>query len=169
MRNKTIGFCLVALAMLSIFPVVSATTYFGNNLVDTLNLQEKNPSDWSVVENGAHGIIKFTTVSTPWKIVQQRASVMVYDLQPKTEYQLIYYGNNEFNDVWPYATCIGVPRRTSTQGFFSSGSSVVNHMDMRNDDVAQKFWVVLASDVDCNQGKMIAWNPTEYLFEENTI
>lgn len=168
MKNKTISFCLVALAILSIFPVVSATSYFGNT-VGTLNLQEKNPSDWSVVENGAHGIIKLTTVSTPWKIVQQRASVMVYDLIPKTEYQLIYYGNNEFNDVWPYATCIGVPRRTSTQGFFSSGSSVVNHLDMANDDIAQKFWVVLASDVDCDQGKMIAWNPTEYLFEEHTI
>lgn len=40
---------------------------------------------------------------------------------------------------------------------------------MANDDIAQKFWVVLASDVDCDQGKMIAWNPTEYLFEEHTI
>lgn len=167
-KSISIPMVVLSLMMLSVLPMVSATMYFGNE-VSTLNLQEKNPSDWSVVQNGAHGIIKFSTVSTPWQIVQQRARVMVYDLEPKTMYQLIYYGNNEFNDVWPYATCIGVPHRTSTQGFFSTGSSVVNFLDMKNDGIAQKFWVVKASDVDCQQGKMIAWNPTEYLFEEHTI
>ena len=160
----------IALAMvfsILILPMVSATTYW-MNAVDELNLAEKD-SSWNIIEGGASGIIKFTTITRFGRLIQQRAQVKVYGLEPKTKYQLIYYGNEENNDVWPYATCIGKPRMTSTRGYFSSGSSQVNHLQMRDDGVAQKFWVVSASDVDCGQEKMIAWNPSEYLFETNTI
>ena len=40
---------------------------------------------------------------------------------------------------------------------------------MLDDGIAQKFWVVKSSDVDCDAGVMTAWNPTEYLFETATI
>ena len=32
-----------------------------------------------------------------------------------------------------------------------------------------KIWLILSSDVDCENSKMIGWNPTEYLFEHNLI
>ena len=173
-KSTSITLAVLSMIMLSVIPAVSAASLWGNFVVDTLELQEKNPTTWNPVVDGAYGVIKFTAVTTPWniypvKVVQERMSVQVYDLKPKTMYQLIYYGNSNNNNVWPYATCIGVPRMTSTQGFFNSGSATFNNLDMFGDNKAQKFWVVLASDVDCEQGKMIAWNPTEYLFEANTI
>jgi hypothetical protein len=32
-----------------------------------------------------------------------------------------------------------------------------------------KIWLVLSSDVDCENAKMIGWNPTAYLFEYDLI
>lgn len=218
--KKFISTAILSILVLSVFPMASAAIYLGNIVEDTLVLQEKNPVDWSVVQDGncggldytgdslvnyndkkyiqrnkvdanndgiytkediqfigdnyqncraGTGLIKLTTVRTPWRIAQERMDVEVHNLKPSTDYQLIYYGNTLVNDVWPYATCIGVPRKTSSQGFFNSGSAEFKHLQMVNDGIAQKFWVVLADDVDCTSGKMTAWNPTEYLFEANTI
>ncbi len=277
----------LAIILSMLVPAVSAT--YWTNTIDELQIVEKDPSDWGVVENGAHGLVKFSTSTR-----SQSARFLVWGLEPKTKYQLIYYGlkkqmtsleeyQNEitgemgyscslisttgeltlgcskgrswinikdrwsepfgtlgcseiinyfkgeltqreidemffeyrgreilqsesiivlcdkndytimlqapeidlgnyslldnyldifdmsYNDEWPYATCIGKARKTSTKGYFKSGSARFEHLDMWTDDVAQKFWVVLASDVDCEEGRMIAWNPTEYLFEYNTI
>src|SRR3990167_4713065 len=133
----------VLLAMLYVLPFASATAFV--NVGEDLNLFEKNPSDWSIVEGGAYGRVVFSDVSIFGKIIQQRIRVIVYGLEPKTEYQLIYYGNEVYNDVWNYATCIGNSVKTSTQGFFKSGSSQFNHLDMANDGIAQKLWVFLGS------------------------
>lgn len=160
----------LALAMvfsMLVLPAVSAANYFGIN-VNELQLFEKD-SSWNIVPDGAYGLVKFTAVRTPWRIVQERVQVSVHDLEPKTMYQLIYYGDETHNDVYPYATCIGNPRMTSTQGYFKSGSAVFPHLSMWDDSIAQKFWVVPSSDVDCDAGVLTAWNPSEYLFEEHTI
>jgi len=149
-------------------PIVFAGTSYSNVLVN-VPLVEKNPSDWSEVTDGAYGVVTLTEVTAHGKTVQQRARVSVWNLEPKTEYQLIYYGDEENNDVWPYATCIGKARKTSTQGYFKSGSYKFDFMDFLVDATPQKLWVVLASDVDCEAGMMTAWNPAEYLFEHNTI
>ena len=157
------------------FPIVSALTFsdlknnlnFGNIVTDNLELVKKD-SNWEVVE-GPEGNVIFSVVATPWRIVQERVRVSVWGLEPKTSYQLIYYGDETHNDVWPFVTCIGKPRTTSTQGHFKSGSYKFDYLSMTEDSINQKFWVVKSSDVDCEQGKMIAWNPTSYLFETRTI
>jgi len=115
------------------------------------------------------GTITFTAISKYGKTVQERARVSVWNLEPRTEYQLIYYGDETHNDVWNYATCIGKSRRTSTQGYFKGTSWTYDFSSFLNDNEPQKFWVVLASDVDCDAGEMTAWNPSEYLFEHATI
>ena len=169
MNNKS-PLIVLSLLVLTLVPLVSASAFFQKE-IGTLNLFEKNPTDWSVVHNGAYGVVKFDSISIlpSWKIVEQRIRVSAYNLEPRTAYQLIYYGNSEFNDVWPYATCIGTPTNTSTQGFLSTYSTSFDYLTMKNDNLNQKIWVVLASDVDCSQGKMTAWNPTQYLFEEKVI
>jgi len=150
-----------------LFPMVSASSWV--NTYGELSLTEKNPNDWSVVENGANGLVEFSLISRFGTIVQERVKVSVWGLEPKTDYQLIYYGDSEHNDVWNYATCIGKERKTSTNGYFKGNSVSLPYLEMMNDEVAQKLWVVKSSDVDCLEGKMIAWQPTEYLFESNTI
>jgi len=37
------------------------------------------------------------------------------------------------------------------------------------DEVAQKIWLVLAEDIDCENNEMTNWQPEEYLFEYDTI
>jgi hypothetical protein len=120
------------------------------------------------------GLIDFVTVSSGTSsMVQQRVKVSASNLKPLTKYQLIYYGNSSNmvtqNDIGPYATCIGNVKKTSSVGSFNGLLEKFNFLQMQNDGINQKFWVVLASDVDCKEGKMITWNPTEYLFELNTL
>ncbi|OGM03225.1 hypothetical protein A3K72_01785 [Candidatus Woesearchaeota archaeon RBG_13_36_6] len=126
----------------------------------TLNLVEKNPSDWSVVSGGAKATIM--DICNPMVYLLKG-----YSLAPNTKYTLIYYGDATHNDVWPYATCLG----SGTSDFF--GRVLFGGMPgfgkYFNDGVNQKIWLILSSDVDCAAGKMTKWNPTEYLFEYNTI
>lgn len=163
--NKTI---IGLVAALCLIPIAFAASSW-NNVVMELNVVEKNPADWSVVEGGANGAVKFSTIGSDGKITQERVSVIAWGLEPKTEYTLIYYGNETDNDVWPAATCISKPKKTSTQGYMKGSSFKFNFMELTDNGIDEKLWLVLSSDVDCDEGVMTAWNPTEYLFEENTI
>jgi len=157
---------LMVLSMF-ILPMVSAGSYW-MDVTDTLELVEKD-SSWNMVEEGARGIVTFSVITRFNWIIQQRVRVSVWGLEPKTKYQLIYYGDETHNDEWPYATCIGRPRRTNTKGYFRGGSTRYDHLWMKGDGIPQKLWVVPSSDVDCKNGIMTGWNPSEYLFETNTV
>lgn len=161
--KKTIS---ILLCLMLSLPLVFASSFV--KVENVMNVVEKD-ANWDVVEDGAHGVIKYSTITKMGKVIQERVRVSVWGLEPKTKYQLIYYGNEEFNDVWPYATCIGKARMTSTQGYFKGTSAVYNHQELFGDAIPQKFWVILASDIDCEEGVMTAWNPSEYLFEWDTI
>ena len=169
--KKTI--IVMGLMLMLIASLVSATSW--SKTTGTLDIAEKD-SNWDVVEGGAYGNMKLNIVqrqapygsSKDWKIVRQTVKLRVYGLEPRTKYQLIYYGNEEVNDVWPYATCLGREFKTGSKGQ-RSVSARFNHIDASQDEVQQKLWVVLASDVDCELGEMVAWQPSEYLFENNLI
>jgi len=149
-----------------LFSSVSAS-YFSND-VDTLNLVQKD-SSWNEVENGARAVVTLSVVKNWKKVVQQRARVTAFGLKPKTKYQLVYYGDETHNDEWNYVTCLGKERKTSTQGYFKGGSFEFNHLDMSQDDIAQKIWLVPSSDVDCNTGKLLVWKPSDILFETKAL
>lgn len=154
------------LVCLLLLPVAFAA---GMTKVENIvNVVEKDVN-WDVVEDGAHGVVKFSSITKMGKVVNEKVRVSVWGLEPKTMYQLIYYGNEQYNDVWPYATCLGKAKKTSTQGYFKGSSTNYNSLALYEDTIPQKFWVVLASDVDCDEGVMTAWNPSEYLFEWDTI
>ena len=180
--RKTITLSLVALMVLSMSAMVMAQTNTEtHNFV--LNLLEKNPQDWSVVTNGASGTVVGTqTVTYHFKFFTvgdrhmngwfpQTDSALTFNgkgLEPLTDYTLIYYGYDGINDVFPYATCIA--QRTSTQyGRIYISRTLFDFGSFFDDGVAQKIWLVKSSDVDCNNHKMVAWNPTQYLFEQNTL
>ena len=124
-------------------------------------LVEKIPyEDWPVVENGAWGLLSgyYGKYLMFWG----------KGLEKNTEYVLIYYGYDEHNDEWPYATCIGIIT-TDNYGYTGSVSIKWDYKDFLYDDITQKFWLVKADDVDCENHRMVAWNPTEYLFEWDMI
>ena len=152
--------------MLAFVPMIIAASSFVN-VVKNIDLFEKNPADWSIIDAGAYGELIISQVITNGKVITTRVRVSAFDLEPKTSYTLIYYGYDSNNDVWPYATCLW-KQKTSTQGYFKSGSVKIPS-DFLTDEIPQKFWVIKSSDVDCENNMMIAWNPTEYLFENETI
>lgn len=127
-------------------------------------------AEWNVIPNGAKGEITLTylTDNVYWNIYSQTARATVYGLEPRTSYTLIYYGYGNNNDVWNYATCI-TKGTTSTQGYVKMMSGKFNFWNFMHDNVSQKLWVVKSSDVDCTNHKMVAWNPSQYLFETQAI
>jgi len=142
-------------------------------------LVEKDPTDWSIVKGGAYGTFggyqsTAVTWENGWKEYYNADYLYFmsgWNVLPKyTDYTVIYYGDAEHNDVWPYATCI-MSGNSGSYGYLklNGAADAFEWSDLMNDGIDQKFWLVLSSDVDCDQGKMTAWNPTEYLFEVATI
>ena len=152
---------MLGILMMSLM-VASVSASFWQNTVDVLDLVEKD-SSWDPVEDGAHVKVIFSQITRRGIVRSNRVRVMVWGLEAKTKYQLI-----EYVDPWSSheAICIGRPRRTSTRGYFKSGSAKI---DSINNGVDQKFWVVLASDVDCKNSVMTNWNPESYLFESRLV
>jgi len=109
-----------------------------------LYLYEKTPADWSIVDGGAWGKMMYS-------------SNFVFNghgLVAGTGYTLVRYKGT----IWPTVECL-------TSGTSNNGGNI--NLAGGIGSYGDKVWLVLSSDVDCNIGAMTAWNPTEYLFENN--
>lgn len=157
---------MLVFLMLALFIPMAFAAYWVST-VERIDIVEKD-SSWNPVEGGAHGVIELSYVTKFDKIMAQKVRAKVWDLEPKTKYTLIYYGDETHNDVYPYATCLKT-FKTSTQGYKKTTGRNFEFSSFLDDGVAQKFWVVKASDVDCKNNVMTAWDPNEYLFEMKTI
>jgi hypothetical protein len=134
-----------------------------------IQLVEKD-SNWNAVD-GAYGevILSYLTDSlqnTTMKIPRVRANA--WGLEPRTQYTLVYYGSEDKNDVWNYATCI-TSGKTGLLGNVKMNSGNFDYLSFLGDEQDQKFWIVKSSDVNCKTNRMTAWNPSAYLFETATI
>lgn len=164
--------------------VLSVSAWAGG--YTSFKLVEKNPSDWSVVDGGHEGKltisqslgVEWTPVVTPWftynvktYVINNAMSFSSSNLESNTDYTLIYYGDATHNDEWNYATCIANGVSSSIGKLNVKGIYVTpySYGDILKDDFQQKFWLVESSDVDCDNGEMTAWNPTNYLFETKTV
>lgn len=159
--------CLAMLTMTSV-PVLAAgpTGQAGKSNIGHLYLYEKNPADWSIVEGGAWGKMKYNLSCFTFDFVFNG-----HGLQPNTDYSLIYYA-----DPWPGnnpGALIASGTSNSGGNIHLAGSedlgmSLPDAQDANYPDGA-KIWLVLSSDYDADNNLMIAWNPTEYLFEYDLV
>jgi hypothetical protein len=123
---------------------------------ETLMLYEKDAS-WQIVPGGAQGQLDFTPVGS--KIYGEFEAT---GLEQYTWYSLIVYddpypGNNP-------GTLLAKVRSDFFGDLSFSGSKEINR-----DIVNSKIWLVKSSDYDAATNSMIAFNPSEYLFENNLI
>lgn len=119
----------------------------GKSSVHHLYLYEKDPSDWSVVEEGAWG-----------KMTYDEDSVVFngHGLLPGEDYTLIEYP--EPQTTWPW------PVNIIASGTANKGGNV--HLSGEYEvSSGQKYWLVLTDDLVGNN--LSGYNPTEYLFEYN--
>lgn len=138
---------------------------------------------WPIFLNGAQGEMHYNLLGYKF-----RFSFEGKKLLPKKAYTLIYYP-----DPWPgnHLICLADGFTNDRGSIFMDGSMVITDLDEKpsglpvNYDknfnavypsgaVGAKIWLVLSDDVTCtgditNPAKMLAWNPTAYLFEGNMI
>ncbi len=151
MRKIFLGLILVVL--FAAIGTVTAVKYPGPAAFNGLNhqgqasqlyLYEKDPSDWTIVEGGAWGKMTYS---------DDKFVFNGHGIEAGTDYTLVRYAED-----WPNVVVLG-------DGTSSEDGAV--HIMGEMSDGGQKVWLVLSSDVQ--DGKLVGWHPSEYLFEYNLI
>ena len=117
---------------------------------------------WDIISNASWGKMEYISSGEDFKFVFNG-----YNLTSGQDYTLIYYP-----DPWPGEGLICLGNSTANkEGDIHIAESVdTGDLPSEGDEnEGAKIWLVLSSDVDCENSKMIGWNPTEYLFEHNLI
>lgn len=134
----------------------------GKSNTALLYLYEKNPSTWEIVPDGAWGKMQYNLSGPTFDFVFNG-----HCLTPGAEYCLLYYP-----DPWPGNGLICLATGTANGGgnLNLKGAADTGDLPAAADiNKGAKIWLVLSSDVDCVTGKMVGWQPTEYLFEAALI
>ena len=134
----------------------------GKSNIAHLYLYEKNNTDWTIVEDGAWGKMKYNLAGPEFDFVFNG-----HGLEPGCNYTLMYYP-----DPWPGTglICLGEGTANDEGDVHIMGSVDTGDLPIADDQNAgAKIWLVLSTDVDCENAVMIGWHGTEYLFEYNLI
>ena len=174
MKNKSFVFTSVLTALVLVLLCVPGVSAFQPmqhwRWGDNINLVQKDPATWAVIQNGAHG--SFYTI-------ENRFAFSAQGLVKNTQYTLLSYAEpypgtgskvigTVMSDKWG---------RVFLNGKFSDISSVVYNIygpnaagDYQN-TVGAKVWLVRTSDlaISGTTASFITWNPTNYLFERTLI
>lgn len=144
---KKTGIVLLTIFMLAM-PMAMAAPYKANDKDKHLYLFEKNPTgEWPIVEGGA------------WGKANLKSGVFNgHGLEIDTEYCLINYEPDEWGKEYPVLAC----------GMTDEYGNIHLRADF---DVEGKVWLVLSSDIDVVDDTCTfnAWNPAEYLFENDLL
>jgi len=156
---------LFALCVVSVFVIATAVLAAkggSQGATAQLYLYEKNPADWTIVEDGAWGKMSYNPAGAKLNFVFNG-----HALEPGANYTLIYYP-----DPWPGKglICLGNGVVNNGGNINIQGSVDTGDLPIATDtNTGAKIWLVLSSDVDCDNALMVGWNPTQYLFENNLI
>lgn len=125
----------------------------GQSEVRHLELYQKDPGSWEIVESGARGKMTFDSDSFVFH---------GKGLEAGTAYSLIYYP-----DPWPGQNLEVLGDATANNG---GNVNIKGEFDFSNLPDGAKIWLVLSEDVDREAPtKMIGWHPDQYLFEYDVI
>lgn len=152
-----------------------------------LHLYEKDPDglddiedtedDWSIVEEGASGKLKYNLSGETFDFEFEGKG-----LEANTSYTLIYYADPWPGDnpgAWIASGTSDNDGEIELNGSLDLDTDLPNPDDDNYDNPVNgqdppgaKIWLVLSADYNNNlaeTGPMTDWNPTEYLFEGNTV
>ena len=126
----------------------------GNSNNAFIELWQKDPATWEIVEDGAWGKLKYNLAGAEFEFLFNG-----HGLEPGAEYSLIIY-----NDPWPGTGSVLLASGTACE---YGNIHLAGSIELGADLADAKIWLVLSSDFDGSQ--MVGWNPTEYLFEYDLI
>jgi len=155
MKQILIVALILSMLVLPAFAACDDQDRFGDcKDCEVLKLYEKDPSTWTIVEDGAYGHMRYTPEATELNFVFKG-----FLLEPATDYSLIVYSP----DSWPGVSSIILGTGTTDELGYVKIKNTIDTGTL--EDV--KVWLVLSSDIGTTG--MTGWNPTEYLFENNLI
>ena len=132
-----------------------------------LYLYEKDPTDWTIVEDGARGKLRYNLAGPEFEY-----GFNGHGLEAYTDYSLIYYPEPQTD--WPWWVKVIDSGTTNNGGNINLAGSVNLGRDLDDPpyegapDGGAKIWLVLTDDIN-KYSELQGWNPTEYLFENNLI
>jgi len=127
----------------------------GKSDMGHLYLFEKDPVEWTVVEDGAWGKMNYRCNEDGFSFVFNG-----HGLEPGAEYELMNYV-----DPWPgTGSALLAAGVVNEEGDIHLAGSI-DCLTVAEGFAGAKIWLVLADDFDEEAGEMVGWNPTDYLFE----
>jgi len=161
MKKITIALCLVALSF--VVPVFAGPA--GKSSIIQLDLVQKNPSDWSIVQGGAWG--KLTYNKDTGKFVFNG-----HLLKAGVSYTLINFAR--VGSEWPATINVlgsgiaNAERDVHIAGNYPYDKLGYDTTPGTGSTAGYKIWLVLTSDINA-AGKLAGWSPGDYLFEYELI
>ena len=138
----------------------------GRSNVAFVELWEKDPSTWEIVEDGAWGKLKYNLEGPTFDFVFNG-----HGLEVGANYTLIYYA-----DPWPGNNpgALIANGTANDEGDIHLAGSLDLGMDLPHSSDGNypdgaKVWLVPSDDYDGTTCQMTGWNPTECLFEYDLI
>jgi len=132
-------------------------------LADDLVLENKNPADWTVIEDGIQANLNYNPAS-PQFDYHLTGIVM----EPSIYYSLIYYA-----DPWPGnnpGALIGTGASDGSGGIDFYGSTDLGDIPASPDiNPGAKVWLIPSDCYDPDTNTVIKWQPGRYLFEYELI
>lgn len=170
-KIKILSLAVLSLTLVAAFQIAAAANkYQGSNdesqkPVQQLALYEKDPATWEIIDGGALGKLNYF-------VEEGKFGFGAHKLDAGLSYTLIYYP-----DPWPGngLKCLGSGTTDGIGDINIKGTFDFTSIPIEGDEnyPGAKIWLVLTGDVDCEgtdgSTNMIAWQPAEYLFENNLI
>jgi len=171
-KKTKLVLCAIVLALvIAAVPVIAKgpSRLAGRSNVGHLYLVEKNPADpnWPVVAGGAWGKMTYRLRAPRFRFVFNG-----HGLVAGQDYTLIYFPDKVGNP-WPRQDiiCLGSDRADEDGNVHIKERVDTGDLPNPETDINEgaKIWLVLSDDVDCDEETIFGWNPTEYLFEFDSI
>ena len=129
-----------------------------------LFLYQKDPTNWSIVQNGSWGMMTYDLRNSP----NSPFTFDGYNLLPNKDYTLIYNNkSNSTNDSWTY-----IAKNISDNNGYIDLKGYSDMCTNSSDSIPKRITVrlVLSNDYDENNQSMAKWDFLKnYLFEDDAI
>jgi len=165
----------------------TSTTGITVTYKDSVHLENKDPADWSIIDDGMEADITFGLVGETFDY-----TIEATGLQIDTEYVLIYYADQQDRFVdwggdnpgailgtftadsngeisYSYSLDIGMNLPHVSDWNNAPPADYTVDPDNYLHKTGAKIWLVPSADYDTGTKSLTAWNPTTYLFETELI